>query len=57
MAIQIAGGVCVPRGSDSNANEIRYILEHCGAKIVFIEHLRLYKNCRNSSELKVKVLF
>ena len=56
MAIQIAGGVCVPRGSDSNANEIRYILEHCGAKIVFIEHLRLYKKIAEIlSELKVKV--
>ena len=56
MAIQIAGGVCVPRGSDSSANEIRYILEHCGAKIVFIEHLRLYKKIAEIlSELKVKV--
>lgn len=56
MAIQIAGGVCVPRGSDSSANEIRYILEHCEAKIVFIEHLRLYKKIAEIlSELKVKV--
>lgn len=43
MGIQLAAAVCVPRGSDSSANEIRFILEHCGAKIVFIEHLRLYK--------------
>lgn len=56
MAIQIAGGVCVPRGSDSSANEIRYILEHSGVKIVFIEHLRLYKKIAEIlSELKVKV--
>lgn len=56
MAIQIAGGVCVPRGSDSSANEIRYILEHSEAKIVFIEHLRLYKKIADIlSELKVKV--
>jgi len=56
MAIQIAGGVCVPRGSDSSANEIRYILEHSEAKIVFIEHLRLYKKIAEIlSELKVKV--
>ncbi|MBK7054006.1 MAG: AMP-binding protein [Leptospiraceae bacterium] len=56
MGIQLAGGVCVPRGSDSSANEIRFILEHCGAKIVFIEHLRLYKKIAEIlSELKVKV--
>jgi long-chain acyl-CoA synthetase len=56
MGIQIAGGVCVPRGSDSSANEIRFILEHCGAKIVFIEHLRLYKKIAEIlSDLKVKV--
>lgn len=43
MAILLAGGVTVPRGSDSTANEIGFILEHSGASFVFVEHLRLYK--------------
>jgi len=43
MAIQNAGAVVVPRGSDSTPQELEFILEHSEAKIVFIEHLRLYK--------------
>ena len=43
MAILLAGGVTVPRGSDSTAGEIGFILEHSEASIIFVEHLRLYK--------------
>ncbi|HRP70786.1 MAG TPA: AMP-binding protein [Turneriella sp.] len=43
MAIQMANAVVVPRGSDSTPQELEFILEHSEAKIVFIEHLRLYK--------------
>ncbi|MCB1140720.1 MAG: long-chain fatty acid--CoA ligase [Leptospiraceae bacterium] len=43
MAIQMAGGVCVPRGSDSTEAELGFILQHSDASVVFIEHQRLYK--------------
>ncbi|MCB1176192.1 MAG: AMP-binding protein [Leptospiraceae bacterium] len=43
IAIQMTGAVTVPRGSDSTAKEIEYIINHSEAKIIFIEHLRLYK--------------
>ncbi|MEM7179842.1 MAG: AMP-binding protein [Spirochaetota bacterium] len=43
IAICRSAAVSVPRGSDSTAQEIKYILEHSGAKLVIIEHLRLYK--------------
>ena len=43
MAIQLAGGVVVPRGTDSTAGEIEYIIEHSESKIIFLENLRVYK--------------
>lgn len=43
MAVQIAGGIVVPRGSDSTPQELEFILNHAEAKICFVEHLRLYK--------------
>ena len=43
MGILLAGGVTVPRGSDSNDKEIDFILKHSESSFVFIEHLRLYK--------------
>jgi len=43
MAIQMAGAIVVPRGSDSTAQELEFILNHCEADFCFIEHLRLYK--------------
>ncbi|MCB1146703.1 MAG: AMP-binding protein [Leptospiraceae bacterium] len=43
MAIQLAGGVVVPRGTDSTEGEIEYIIEHSESKIIFLENLRVYK--------------
>ena len=43
MAIQMAGAIVVPRGSDSTAQELEFILNHSEADFCFIEHLRLYK--------------
>jgi long-chain acyl-CoA synthetase len=43
MAIQMAGAIVVPRGSDSTPQELEFILEHAEADLVFIEHWRLYK--------------
>jgi long-chain acyl-CoA synthetase len=43
MAILMIGAVSVPRGSDSTAKEIEFILEHSESTIIFIEHQRLYK--------------
>ncbi|MFO1472790.1 MAG: AMP-binding protein [Turneriella sp.] len=43
MAIQMAGAIVVPRGSDSTAQELEFILYHSEADFCFIEHLRLYK--------------
>jgi len=43
MAIQMAGAIVVPRGSDSTPQELEFILKHAEADVVFIEHWRLYK--------------
>lgn len=43
MAIQMAGAIVVPRGSDSTPQELEYILNHAEAGICFIEHWRLQK--------------
>jgi long-chain acyl-CoA synthetase len=47
MGILMAGGITVPRGSDSNEKEIDFILKHSESSFVFIEHLRLYKKISN----------
>ncbi|MCP5495883.1 MAG: long-chain fatty acid--CoA ligase [Leptospiraceae bacterium] len=41
MAVLLNGASNVPRGSDSNAAEIEYILEHSGSKFCFVEHEKL----------------
>ena len=43
MAIQMAGAIVVPRGTDSTAQELEYILNHADVQTCFVEHLRLYK--------------
>lgn len=43
MAIQMAGAIVVPRGSDSTAQELEFILAHAEAHICLVEHWRLYK--------------
>jgi len=43
MAIQMAGAIVVPRGSDSTAQELEFILAHAETQICFIEHWRLFK--------------
>jgi long-chain acyl-CoA synthetase len=47
MGILLAGGITVPRGSDSNEKEIDFILGHSESSFVLIEHLRLYKKIAN----------
>jgi long-chain acyl-CoA synthetase len=57
MAIQIAGAIVVPRGSDSTPQELEFILNHAEAQICFVEHLRLYKKIgKVLKERKAKVL-
>lgn len=43
MAIQMVGAIVVPRGSDSTAQELEFILNHAEAEICFLDNLRLYK--------------
>ena len=38
LAIQQIGAVDIPRGTDSTADELGYIISHSGAKIVFVDH-------------------
>lgn len=44
MSVLINGAVDVPRGSDSTAQEIQYILEHSESKICFVEHEKLFQS-------------
>lgn len=41
LSVLLNGAVNVPRGSDSTAQEIQYILEHSGSKFCYIEHKKL----------------
>jgi long-chain acyl-CoA synthetase len=43
MAVIFNGAINVPRGSDSTAQEIQYILEHSESKFCFVEHEKLLK--------------
>ncbi len=43
LAVLLNGAANVPRGSDSTAQEIQYILEHSESKFCFIEHEKLLK--------------
>ncbi len=55
MAVLLNGAVNVPRGSDSTAGEIEYILEHSESKLCFIEHEKLLKTVEPVlSKTKVK---
>lgn len=60
MGVQMSGGVTVPRGSDSTAKELEFILGHCGAKVIFLEHQRLFKKMagylKKNSQLKIIIL-
>ncbi|RME90388.1 MAG: long-chain fatty acid--CoA ligase [Candidatus Hydrogenedentota bacterium] len=38
IAIQLIGAVDVPRGTDSTADELAYILNHSGSDVVFVHH-------------------
>ncbi len=42
MAIQFAGAVNVPRGTDSTKDEIKYIAEHSDSVAFILEHDRVY---------------
>ncbi|PJZ37010.1 long-chain fatty acid--CoA ligase [Leptospira levettii] len=42
IATLLNGAVNVPRGSDSTAQEIEYILSHSESKYCFVEHEKLY---------------
>lgn len=48
MAIQMAGAIVVPRGSDSTVQELEFILDHAETQVCFVEHLRLYKKIGNA---------
>ncbi|TGN08718.1 AMP-dependent synthetase/ligase [Leptospira ilyithenensis] len=52
-AVLLAGAANVPRGSDITDSEIVYILNHSGAKIVFIENDKVYEKFKNNkSQIK-----
>ncbi|GBF49037.1 long-chain-fatty-acid--CoA ligase [Leptospira ryugenii] len=52
-AILMTGAVDVPRGTDITDSEIVYILNHCEAKVVFVEHDKmLEKFQKNRSQLE-----
>lgn len=57
MAIQMAGAIVVPRGSDSTAQELEFILAHSEAQICFIEHLRLYKKIGETLKARKVVVY
>ena len=40
VAIQLAGAVDVPRGTDSNGDELGYIISHAGCKIVLVSDVK-----------------
>lgn len=43
LAINYAGCIDVPRGENSNVDEINYILEHSRARVVFVENLNVFE--------------
>lgn len=43
FGVQLCGAVDVPRGTDVTDTEIDYILNHCGARVVFVEHKDMLK--------------
>lgn len=52
-AVMLSGAANVPRGSDITDSEIVYILNHCEAKIVFIENDKVYEKFKNNkSQIK-----
>jgi len=52
-AVLLAGAANVPRGSDITDSEIVYILNHSGAKVVFIENDKVYEKFKNNkSQIK-----
>lgn len=46
IATLLNGAVNVPRGSDSTAQEIEYILSHSESKYCFVEHEKLYESLK-----------
>ncbi|TGL69050.1 AMP-dependent synthetase/ligase [Leptospira jelokensis] len=46
IATLLNGAVNVPRGSDSTAQEIEYILSHSESKYCFVEHEKLYDSLK-----------
>ncbi|XDD44928.1 long-chain fatty acid--CoA ligase [Leptospira sp. WS39.C2] len=46
IATLLNGAVNVPRGSDSTAQEIEYILTHSESKYCFVEHEKLYESLK-----------
>lgn len=47
-AVILAGAANVPRGSDITDSETVYILNHCEAKVVFIENDKVYEKYKNN---------
>ncbi|MBM9589263.1 long-chain fatty acid--CoA ligase [Leptospira sp. 201903075] len=46
IATLLNGAINVPRGSDSTAQEIEYILSHSESKYCFVEHEKLYDSLK-----------
>ncbi|MDW8305870.1 MAG: long-chain fatty acid--CoA ligase [Leptospiraceae bacterium] len=44
--VQLCGAADVPRGADVTPDEILYILDHCGAKVTFVENLLVYEKLK-----------
>ncbi len=53
-AIQICGAADVPRGSDVTESEIRYILEHADAGVVFVEDKAMLEKVRSAAPRGVR---
>ncbi len=52
-AVQLCGAADVPRGADVTPDEIKYILDHCGAEVTFVENLAVYEKLKKvQSSLK-----
>ncbi|MBU1201473.1 MAG: AMP-binding protein [Nanoarchaeota archaeon] len=52
LAINYAGLIDVPRGSDSTQEEIDYILDHSKAKLVIVQNKAIYDKVKNSRKLE-----
>jgi len=58
MALQALGAVSVPRGTDTPASEIEFIVNHSDAEFLIVETDKIYKDCQTLiKSLKLKGVF